>query len=162
MANSGEQIGKLGLRLFLEKKEINLETFNRIAKDFARQLKGGQTVMFFGDLGSGKTTFVRAVMQSFGVDPAQVRSPTFNIVNTYQADGKVFYHIDVYRITVEELFELGFYDYQQPDSILFIEWAEKIIHEVQSPDYLIDLAINEDNMEARDLKIYRARSDERC
>ncbi|HPF15991.1 MAG TPA: tRNA (adenosine(37)-N6)-threonylcarbamoyltransferase complex ATPase subunit type 1 TsaE [Thermotogota bacterium] len=162
MENSGEQIEKLGLKLLRKNERIDLETLNRIATDFARQLKGGQMVMFFGDLGSGKTTFIRAVMQAFGVEPAQVRSPTFNIVNTYQADGKVFYHIDVYRINSDELFDLGFYDYQQSNSILFIEWAEKIIHEVQSPDFLIDLAINEDNMETRDLKIYRAGSGEAC
>lgn len=154
MENSGQKIKALGLILSEEYSGVTLEKFNRIAKDFAKRLKGGETILFFGDLGSGKTTFIRSMMEQFNVDPNEVRSPTFNIVNTYQVDGQVFYHIDVYRITADELFELGFYDYQKQNSILLIEWAEKIVDEIDQPDYLVCLAINELNMNTRDLQIY--------
>ncbi len=154
MANSSQKITKLGLVISKAYTGVTLEKFNIIAKDLAKRLKGGETVLFFGDLGSGKTTFIRSMMEQFNVDPNEVRSPTFNIVNTYQANGQVFYHIDVYRITADELFELGFYDYQKQNSILFIEWAEKIVDEIDQPDYLICLSINEENMNTRDLQIY--------
>ena len=160
MENSRQKITELGLILSEEYTAVALREFNKIAKAFAKRLKGGETVLFFGDLGSGKTTFIRSMMESFNVDPYEVRSPTFNIVNTYHADDRVVYHIDVYRITAEELFELGFYDYQKQNSILLIEWAEKIVDEIEQPDYLICLAINEENMNTRDLKIYTAGSDE--
>ncbi|MEA1885502.1 MAG: tRNA (adenosine(37)-N6)-threonylcarbamoyltransferase complex ATPase subunit type 1 TsaE [Thermotogota bacterium] len=154
MENSSQKISKLGLDLSKEFSGLTLPEFNEIAKAFAKRLKGGETVLFFGDLGSGKTTFIRSMMEHFNVDPSEVRSPTFNIVNTYQTDGNVVYHIDVYRITADELFELGFYDYQKQNSILLIEWAEKIVDEIEPPDYLISLAINEENMNTRDLQIH--------
>ncbi|MFP4461716.1 MAG: tRNA (adenosine(37)-N6)-threonylcarbamoyltransferase complex ATPase subunit type 1 TsaE [Thermotogota bacterium] len=159
MENSCKKITELGLILSEEYSGVALDRFQQIAKEFAKKLKGGQTVLFFGDLGSGKTTFIRSVMESFSVDPNEVRSPTFNIVNTYQANEKVFYHIDVYRISADELFDLGFYDYQESNSILFIEWAEKIVNEIEQADYLILLAINEANMKTRNLKIFTRGSD---
>lgn len=159
MENSSQKITELGLKLSEEYSGVALPKFYEIAKVFAKRLKGGEMVLFFGDLGSGKTTFIRSMMEHFNVDPHEVRSPTFNIVNTYQADDKSFYHIDVYRITADELFELGFYDYQKKNSILLIEWAEKIAQEIEHPDYLVHLAINEKNMNTRDLKIYNDGSD---
>ena len=159
MENSGQTIRELGLILSEEYSSVALVTFTAIAKTFAKRLNGGETVLFFGDLGSGKTTFIRSIMEEFHMDPNQVRSPTFNIVNTYQTEGNVFYHIDVYRITADELFDLGFYDYQKPNSILFIEWAEKIVDEIEQADYLIHLEINEKNMHTRDIKIYSGGSD---
>jgi len=155
MENSCEKIRELGLVQIKEFEAVSLEAFSEIAKAFAKNLKGGQTILFFGDLGTGKTTFIRSIMESFRVDPNKVRSPTFNIVNTYHAEDKEFYHIDVYRITADELFELGFYDYQNPNSILLIEWAEKIVDEIDQPDFLIAIEINEENMNKRDIKIYR-------
>ena len=155
MENSGKKIRELGLVLIKEFEAVSIEAFSEIAKEFAKNLKGGQTVLFFGDLGTGKTTFIRSIMESFRADPNEVRSPTFNIVNTYHAEGKEFYHIDVYRITADELFDLGYYDYQNPNSILLIEWAEKIVDEVDQPDFLIVLAMNEEDMNKRDIKIYR-------
>jgi len=155
MENSGEKIRELGLIQAEDYTGVSIETFIKIAKDFANKLKGGQMVLFFGDLGTGKTTFVRAMMEAFGVEPAVVRSPTFNIVNTYESGDKVFYHIDVYRITADELFDLGFYDYQRSNSIVLVEWAEKIAHEVDQPDYLISLSVNDKNMDTRDIIIYK-------
>jgi tRNA threonylcarbamoyladenosine biosynthesis protein TsaE len=154
MENSRQKITELGLILTEEYTSLTLHELKTVAKAFAKRLKGGETVLFFGDLGCGKTTFIRSMMEYFNVDPNEVRSPTFNIVNTYQADGKVVYHIDVYRITADELFELGFYDYQEQNSILLIEWAEKIVDEIDQPDYLICLSINGGNMSTRDLQIY--------
>ena len=155
MENSGEKIRKLGLVRTEDYKAIAIDKFTGIAKEFAKKLKMGQMVLFFGDLGTGKTTFVRAMMEAFGVEPAVVRSPTFNIVNTYESGDKVFYHIDVYRITADELFDLGFYDYQRSNSIVLVEWAEKIAREVDQPDYLISLSVNDENMDTRDIIIYK-------
>ncbi len=96
-----------------------------IAENFSGQLKAGDIVCLYGDLGCGKTTFSQSAIRSLGVKD-QVVSPTFTIVHEY--DGKVpVYHFDVYRVHSEEdLFELGYEDYFYGKGICFIEWAELI------------------------------------
>ena len=80
---------------------------------------------FFGNLGSGKTAFVRGVA-SVLCKGAHVSSPTYAIVNEYRGDIPVF-HFDMYRISDEgELYSIGFYDYMDEDAILVIEWSENI------------------------------------
>ncbi|MBI2473597.1 tRNA (adenosine(37)-N6)-threonylcarbamoyltransferase complex ATPase subunit type 1 TsaE [Candidatus Uhrbacteria bacterium] len=107
----------------------NEEETKQIARRFASTLKGGETVFLKGDLGTGKTTFVRGVAEYFGFGGV-VRSPTFTIMNRYSIDQgpiKVILHMDFYRIEDPSEFtalaleeELG-----RPDTIAFIEWPEK-------------------------------------
>ena len=83
---------------------------------------------FYGEMGAGKTTFIKAVCRHFGVDQF-VTSPTFALVNEYRDNekGKSFFHFDFYRIeTLEEVLDMGYEDYFYSDSICFIEWPEKI------------------------------------
>jgi tRNA threonylcarbamoyladenosine biosynthesis protein TsaE len=75
-------------------------------------------------------------------------------VNSYSAEKFDFFHIDAYRITSEELFEIGFYDYQNEDSIIFIEWAENIIDDIDEADFLVELSIDETDIEKRNLTLY--------
>lgn len=113
----------------------------QLAADFAKNLRGGDVIFLSGDLGSGKTTFVRGVAEVFGFhDP--VRSPSFTIVNRYPVSRgtiKQILHVDFYRIddpseivplALEE--ELG-----RPDAVTFIEWPEKIRELPLEPSYQI-------------------------
>lgn len=105
------------------------ETIN-LGKEFAKELCSGDIVAIYGDLGSGKTEFVKGICDYFQVEEI-VTSPTFTIVNKYNgsmSDNQIIlYHIDLYRIEKEsELLEIGFEEYLNDKSaISLIEWAEK-------------------------------------
>ena len=99
------------------------DTFN-IGREFAGQLKPGDTVALNGVLGAGKTVFVKGIAAGLNI-PDMVTSPTFTIVKEYSGDVKL-YHFDVYRITSEEeMEETGYYECLE-DGICIIEWAELI------------------------------------
>ncbi len=95
-------------------------------RTFADRLSGGETVALYGDLGAGKTAFVRGALRALGYT-GEVTSPTFAIVNEYR-DGRLpAAHFDMYRIGNEdELYSTGFYDYLDGKQVLFIEWSENI------------------------------------
>lgn len=101
------------------------ETQN-IAKEFAHGIKSGDVVLLVGDLGAGKTAFVKGVAEYFGYHKSDVVSPTFTIVNTYKTPKINIYHFDLYRIeSPEELFNIGIEEYFYGDGICFIEWPER-------------------------------------
>lgn len=93
-----------------------------IAKSFAAYLTGGEVVVLSGELGAGKTFFVKKTLMNFGI--TWVNSPSFAIVNEYRNSFR-FYHIDFYRLkSIKELFDIGFDDYlNDKDAIVFIEWG---------------------------------------
>lgn len=95
-----------------------------IGKKFAKTLKGTEIIALYGDLGAGKTAFVRGVAKGLGIDDG-VSSPTFAIVNEYHGKFNI-YHFDMYRInTLDDLYSIGFFDYIE-NGILLIEWSENI------------------------------------
>lgn len=103
-----------------------LET-EKITQKFAQKLVGGELFGLIGELGSGKTTFIQGVAKALGIKE-KVKSPTFNILKKYSVLKhkriRTFYHLDVYRVN-----SLDFVNLQEiltPDSVVFIEWAEKI------------------------------------
>jgi len=107
-----------------------LET-RTLARAFAETLRRGDVVALYGELGSGKTQFVKGVCEAFGVG-RHVASPTFIIQNRYDgsaADGTpmILYHFDLYRIErVEEIYDLGYEEFLFGDGICMIEWAERL------------------------------------
>jgi tRNA threonylcarbamoyladenosine biosynthesis protein TsaE len=96
-------------------------------KKFAKNLRKQSTVCFFGDLGSGKTTFIKSVVSAVNnTEEKHVTSPTFTYLNIYPGTPNI-YHFDLYRIKNEKHFlNMGFYEYFLKDGIRLIEWAEKI------------------------------------
>lgn len=103
----------------------NIEETKKVAIDFANNLKKGDVVCMYGDLGAGKTEFVRQMAHAFGIAD-YITSPTFTIVNEYHGDIDL-YHFDVYRISdSDEMFEIGYEEYIDGDGICVIEWAQLI------------------------------------
>lgn len=100
------------------------ETEN-IAIELATELKSGDFLAFYGDLGSGKTAFIRGLASVF-CPGVRVSSPTYAIVNEYRGKVNIF-HFDMYRITDDDsLYSTGFYDYFDRNGIIAAEWCENI------------------------------------
>ena len=108
----------------------DLETIE-IAKKFASILNGGEIICLHGNLGAGKTTFMKGVAEFFEINKDEIISPTFiiaNILNIKNKNIKNIIHIDAYRIDNEDnILEFGILEYfNEKDSIVFVEWSEKI------------------------------------
>lgn len=102
------------------------ETF-MIAENFAKSLKAGDIVALFGDLGAGKTAFVKGVASSLGISDT-ISSPTFTLINEYEGSEHMLYHFDVYRLDNITAENCDFIDeYLFADGICIIEWADRLI-----------------------------------
>lgn len=101
------------------------ETF-QLAHELAEEFKGDEVVLLFGELGAGKTVFAKGIASGLGMEAHRhVCSPSFTIVNIYQAKYPI-YHVDLYRLgTDEEIQDLGWEDYLG-QGIVLVEWAEKL------------------------------------
>ncbi|MGN0504157.1 MAG: tRNA (adenosine(37)-N6)-threonylcarbamoyltransferase complex ATPase subunit type 1 TsaE [Ruminococcus sp.] len=120
----------------------NLEETEKFAMSLSESLKGYEVIALFGDLGAGKTTFVRGLCKGLGIDSG-VHSPTFAIVNEYSGKFPV-YHFDMYRITSEDdLYSTGFYDYLRR-GVVIIEWSENIEDSIPADALRIELKYGED------------------
>ena len=107
-------------------------------------------VALFGDLGVGKTAFVRGFTQAIA-PKARVKSPTFALVNEYKGDLCSVFHFDMYRIEDEdELYSIGFYDYTERNGICLTEWSENILSSLPEAYIRVDIAKNDtDNADSR-------------
>ncbi len=104
-------------------------------KDFSSQLISGDIVELIGDLGTGKTHFVKGVSLGIGVKKSAI-SPTFTIVNEYNSGRIPIYHIDCYRLlNSKELLEIGIEDYFFGEGVCVIEWGNKIEEFLPLPRY---------------------------
>ncbi len=116
----------------------SVEETEKIAESLAHKLKGREVIAFFGGLGMGKTAFTRGLCKGLNYTDG-VSSPTFSLVNQYDADFTV-YHFDMYRInTYDDLYFTGYFDYLDT-AVLVIEWSENI--ENALPDDYIRVEIS--------------------
>ena len=124
----------------------NLEQTRDLAKAFAKVLKPPMVVLLTGDLGAGKTTFVKDVVFALGCEDL-VTSPTFTLLNTYNAKFPV-YHFDMYRLSsAEEAMNVGFEEYFDKntlDGVCFVEWPENVGGLINDVDYVIEIEKNGD------------------
>ena len=110
----------------MEIKIQDLEHINEAAQAFVNQIGNHTVFAFYGKMGAGKTTFIKAVCEDLGVNDV-ITSPTFAIVNEYTANDGVIYHFDFYRIKkLEEVYDMGYEDYFYSGALCFIEWPELI------------------------------------
>lgn len=105
----------------------SLEETREFSVSFGKTLKKGDIVCFFGDLGAGKTTFIKGIVEGVGCcSPESVNSPTFSYLNIYAGQITV-YHFDLYRLRdADEFLSMGFDEYLFSEGIACVEWSEKI------------------------------------
>lgn len=107
---------------------------------FGEQLEPGDVVCLRGDLGAGKTHFIKGVASRFGFDPDRVSSPTYTLINEYNAELSL-YHFDCYRLKSErEALEIGAEEYFYGDGLSMVEWPEKIEGLIPSEAIWIDIS----------------------
>jgi tRNA threonylcarbamoyladenosine biosynthesis protein TsaE len=123
----------------------SLSDLSVVADKFIRQTKDKKVFAFFGPMGVGKTTFIKALCNELGVVEI-VTSPTFALVNEYQtAEGKIIYHFDFYRINkIEEAYDFGYEDYFYSDNYCFIEWPDKVAELLPKHIVFVQMIENED------------------
>jgi len=112
----------------------------RLAESMASHLFPGMNLYLKGELGSGKTTFVRGVLRGLGYQD-KVKSPTYTLVEPYSLEKFTIYHFDLYRFKDEtEWDDAGFREYFNNTSICLVEWPEKVGHILPKPDISIELS----------------------
>lgn len=124
----------------------SLDSINDAAKEFVKNMGKGKVFAFYGKMGAGKTTFIKAICECLGVDDT-VTSPTFAIVNEYSSNKVDYpiYHFDFYRIKkLEEVYDMGYEDYFYGGGVCFIEWPELIEDLLPESAIRVDIKENED------------------
>ena len=110
------------MAVYLTKSEAETE---KLGERLAAALPGGSVVAMYGDLGAGKTAFVRGMARGMGLS-CRVSSPTFTIVNEYLGQRELI-HFDMYRLSgAEELFDIGWEDYLARGAVCAVEWSENV------------------------------------
>lgn len=111
----------------------------RVGAELAVLLEAGSVVAFTGDLGAGKTAFVRGMARGLGIQD-RVTSPTFTIVNEYEGGRLPLFHFDMYRLgSSEELFDIGWEDYLDRGGICAVEWSERISDGLEGDCLRVDI-----------------------
>jgi tRNA threonylcarbamoyladenosine biosynthesis protein TsaE len=132
----------------LEKSLIcnSLDELTEVAKSVITFAGTNKLWLFYGEMGSGKTTLIKEICDLLKVEE-NVSSPTYSIVNEYQNDeGEIFYHFDFYRIKNEgEAFDIGYEDYFFSGNYCFVEWPEKIPNLIPEGSFKIAISILENN-----------------
>lgn len=139
-------------RISYEITSESVEATIQEGRSFSEYLQPGDVVLLEGDLGAGKTHYVKGVAEGLGIDPWEVDSPTFAIVNEYS--GAVFpvFHFDCYRIeSAREMLEIGWDEYTSGEALCLIEWPQKIAPLL--PDEAIRIHISHLDSDKRKIQV---------
>lgn len=125
------------MKEFLSHSPADTESF---AEEVSKSLLGGEVIAFSGNLGMGKTCFVRGLARGLGFS-GDVTSPTFAIINEYIGGRLPLYHFDMYRVTGwDDLYSTGYFEYSESGGVLAVEWSENI--EAALPEDAIRIEIS--------------------
>lgn len=123
----------------MERYSANEQETEALGQELVRQMAPGSVVAFTGDLGAGKTAFVRGMARGLGVTQ-RVTSPTFTIVNEYEGGTLPLFHFDMYRLgSADELFDIGWEDFLRRGGICAVEWSENIQDALESDTIYVDI-----------------------
>ena len=132
----------------------NLESLAAAAEECIGLMDDYTVFAFNGDMGAGKTTFIRALARALGVDAEEANSPSFSLINEYRSDttAELIYHFDLYRLeSLDEALEIGVEDYFDSGAVCLIEWPERVADIL--PDDAVRVDISEDADGSRLLKV---------
>jgi tRNA threonylcarbamoyladenosine biosynthesis protein TsaE len=101
-----------------------------VARELAATLRPGDVLLLSGDLGSGKTTFVKGLAAGLGIDPDEVSSPTFTLLHEYHGGRLTLYHADLYRLDKTGSDDLGLEETGAQEGVLVIEWPDRLTHDM--------------------------------
>ena len=138
----------------MEIKINSLSEISSAAKQFVAAMGDNTIFAFYGHMGAGKTTFIKAICEELGVKDV-ITSPTFAIVNEYYSKkyGQIF-HFDFYRIDdLREVYDMGFEEYLESGAYIFMEWSEKIDNIL--PDGITKVIITQDDKQVRTIEVKR-------
>lgn len=136
----------IGLQFLSHSYEETLALGARLAEI----LKKGDIVCLFGELGAGKTAFVKGLAKGLGIDGDHVHSPTFTLMNCYE--GRLpLYHFDLYRITESDLFNLGYEEFFFGQGVTAVEWSERL--GALSPDCFWKVELRHAGEDVRDIRV---------
>ena len=130
----------------IEIKLNSLDEINSVARTFLKEIGDNKLLAFYGHMGAGKTTFIKALCEELGVEDV-TNSPSFAIINEYRSDttAELIYHFDCYRLENEmEAEEIGVEDYFYSGALCFIEWPERITDLLPDDTVEVDVVEEED------------------
>ena len=129
----------------MEIKIKSIETIRESAREFIENIGESKVFAFYGKMGAGKTTFVKAICEELGVEDV-ITSPTFAIVNEYEAKGQPIFHFDFYRIKkLDEVYDMGYEDYFYSGALCFIEWPELIEELLPEDAVKVTIGVNDND-----------------
>ena len=102
-----------------------------VAKALAEDLRAGDILLLSGNLGAGKTAFVRGLAEGLDIDPGEVSSPTFTLVHEYRGGRLALYHVDLYRLDRAATDDLGLDELGVDNGVLAIEWPDRLTHALE-------------------------------
>lgn len=131
----------------------SVDKIQEAARQFVCQMGDAKVFAFYGKMGAGKTTFIKAICQELGVEDV-ITSPTFALVNEYTAgDGSPIFHFDFYRIKkLEEVYDMGYEDYFYSGALCLMEWPELVEELLPQDAVAVTIHANADGSRSIDVK----------
>ena len=129
------------------------EETTKLGASLGIALQPGDVVLLYGELGAGKTAFVRGMAEGIGAQPDEVSSPTFTLIQEYTGTRAMLYHVDLYRLEPKEVQDLGLEDLVSGDGIVAVEWAERW---EERPHDVIEVWIEDAGDEKRSIRVNRS------
>lgn len=140
--------------LLMPSLEYTLKDIKRIALDLMAEGGDCKIWLFYGNLGAGKTTLIKELGKTLGVEESIMSSPTFSLINEYETPQGVIFHMDFYRVKKDdEIFDLGIDEYFESGSYCFVEWPERLGRAM--PQKIFKISLSGDGQESRRIEFQK-------